>query len=430
MTPVQFEKISIFKLGSGEILGFHNENLEIAQLSPSLFLALNEGRLGEELVELKAWSDSVNCESRTSVADVRVKTLTINSTQLCNLKCTYCAAGGDGTYGSPVVKLDLEKSLPQLEWLMARCLPGERFQINFVGGEPLLYPEILRAVAEKATALADRFQLAPRFAVVTNGTRFGSQKVIDVLIDFRMVVTVSIDGPPDIQDQFRPKANGQGSSVEVEQGLNRLKEIKNKLPAVGTSSVFHEGHTSILKTYEYLSRWNFDFYDFNFSHTDFVEQASLDYCLGLEALAQEADRRGGEEELRKIRGFDNLFQRLDEQLRIENFCGAGKSLLSMDARGDLYTCPWDINEKQLRINTSVGVNEDNLKEYHLPQISKSSCSRCWAKYLCGGGCHYTHKKSTGSVQNVDAFFCQRTQKLIFLALTYFEKYRRIHDETH
>jgi len=442
MTLFQYEKISLFKLESGEVLGFHNDNLEVAQLSSGVWDAAQVGRDSEELEELKTWSDSINANVKRSVIEQKIKTLTINTTQLCNLKCTYCAAGGDGTYGSPTVKLDLKKGLPQLEWLVSRCLPGEMFQINFLGGEPLLYPDVIREIAEKATELAQLSQVALRFGVVTNGTLLSTPKILDLLQKFRIAVTVSVDGPPEVQDRFRPKKNAsqaaEGSSVDLEKGLQALSLIKNKLPSVGLAAVFHKDYLNILETYGYFLKWNFDFYEFNYSHTDFDLESSQTFASQLDKVAHMADSIGGEEELRKIRSFDSILNRLDEQVKLENFCGSGKSLLSMDAKGDLYACPWDINDKSLKISsatplsTNNGTSTNHLDSYRAPQIDKLACSQCWAKFVCGGGCTYVHNGggSSESATKVDPIFCERTQSLIKTMIMYYEKYRRVSNETH
>ena len=441
MTLYQYEKISIFKLESGEVLGFHNDNLEVAKLSSSLWDSVKLGYKGEELDELKTWSDSVNLNVKRAVVDQKVKTLTINTTQLCNLKCSYCAAGGDGTYGSPTLKLDIKKGLPQLEWLMSRCLPGERFQINFLGGEPLLYPDVIREISVLAMELANQSQLALRFGVVTNGTLLANPKVIELLQEFRVAVTVSVDGPPEVQDRFRPKKSaaksGEGSSVDLEKGLEQLKLIKNKLPSVGLAAVFHSDYLDVLETYKYFLKWDLDYYEFNFSHTNFDLESSRAFTKQMEQVAEFADSIGGEDELRKIRSFDSIMNRLDEQVKLENFCGSGKSLLSMDASGDLYACPWDINDKTLKLGATPSsqsngkIYKNHLDSYKAPQIEKLACSQCWAKFVCGGGCNYIHKAgSSEPATKIDPIFCERTQSLIMTTIMYYEKYRRVSNETH
>lgn len=430
MTPVQFDNITILKSGPDSFLGFHNLNLEVAHLSSDLMHSFFQGKPSLAMDELKAWSASINDNCKTSIVQSKVRTLTLNTTQLCNLKCTYCAAGGDGTYGSPRVQFDLKKGLPQLDWLLQKCAEGETFQINFLGGEPLLYPDVVDEVARWTVDRASERGVKVRFAVVTNGTRLHEHKVMALLVKHKMAVTVSVDGPPQIQNKFRPTKKGTGSSELLELGLSELSLHRGLLPSIGLSAVFHKEYTDVVATYDYFKSWNFDFYEFNFSHTEFDAEASSQYALGLSQVAAKADTSGGEVELRKIRSFDLIFQRLDEQLRVENFCGAGKSLLSMDARGMLYSCPWEINEKELSLGRDEKDVSTHLKRYAAAQLESRQCSSCWARFLCGGGCQYIHTKGTGSPHRLDGAFCERTKAFISTVLIYYQKYRGDGDEAH
>lgn len=438
MTLFRFENISLFKLDSGDILGLHNNKLEVARMSSSLWDAAQNNVEGEELSELKSWSNSSLDITKKLKITLKTKTLTINTTQLCNLKCTYCAAGGDGTYGSPQQRLNLKIGLPQIEWLMTRCLPGDRFQINFIGGEPLLYPEIINEIANYASQLAEKNELALRLSVITNGTRLFDSHALDILIKHRIAVLVSVDGPPQIQNKFRPKKNvstsesNLGSSQDLERGLFKLRSVRDKLPSIGLAAVFHKDHYDVLETYKYFLVWDFDYYEFSYSHTDFDIDSSRKFSLALENTAEHAISIGGEDELRKIKIFDSIFNRFDEQLRIENFCGSGKSLLSMDSKGDLFACPWDINISATKLNKKgIGLNQDSLTQYESSQISKNECQTCWAKFICGGGCNYSHQKSPHERQDdksynrkVDPVFCERMQSLIVTTIKHYESFRR------
>jgi uncharacterized protein len=307
---------------------------------------------------------------------------------------------------------------------------GSTLQINFLGGEPLLYPDTIQAIATASTEMAHEVGVQMRFAVVTNGTMLAEQKVQQLLLNSQMAVTVSVDGPPEVQDRFRPMKKGEGSSQHVEKGLEALQSIRKQLPSIGLSAVFHKNHLDVLATYEYFRRWDFDFYEFNYSHTEFDANASQSFVDGFIEVLRGADLAGGEDELRKIRSVDSLFLRLDEQVRALNFCGSGRSLLSMDARGDLFACPWDINDRQARLNTQVGVMAERGEQYQIPQVKKADCQKCWARNLCGGGCSYIHSQGNKQASGVDPFFCERTRSLIKTVIGYYEKYRRSTDEQH
>ena len=62
----------------------------------------------------------------------------------------------------------MEKTIPQLRFLLQKLSPGESFQITYLGGEPLLYPEGIRLLAQFLDEEGQRLQLQIRHRIVTN----------------------------------------------------------------------------------------------------------------------------------------------------------------------------------------------------------------------------------------------------------------------
>ena len=140
--------IVAFKVGQQAPIAFHARNMEVAEISEELWDEMSIRQKPELQQVLNNWDHEDNPEVTTQKLDQIVRSITLNVTQICNLKCTYCAAGGDGTYGSPQVKISVEKTLPQLKFFLERIPANQSFKITFLGGEPLLYPEGVRAIAE------------------------------------------------------------------------------------------------------------------------------------------------------------------------------------------------------------------------------------------------------------------------------------------
>jgi uncharacterized protein len=72
-------------------------------------------------------------------------------------------------------------------------------------------------------------------------------------------------------------------------------------------------------------------------------------------------------------------------------CGAGAGYLSVGASGKLYAChrvvddpAWDMGD--VRGGPHAGRRVRMLLERHVDR--QEPCSSCWARYLCGGGCHH------------------------------------------
>jgi uncharacterized protein len=72
-------------------------------------------------------------------------------------------------------------------------------------------------------------------------------------------------------------------------------------------------------------------------------------------------------------------------------CGAGVGYFGVSAEGDLAACHRFVGNKDASMGTvASGVDGARrkiwLKERHVDQ--QLPCSQCWARYLCGGGCHH------------------------------------------
>lgn len=429
--------IIAIKEGMANPVGFHAKNMEVAELSEAIWATMapttfengfvtyfepNEVQDQEVLTALEDWNHEENPEAFTGVLGSDIRSLTINVTQICNLHCVYCAAGGDGTYGDPVAKISLEKTLPQVSYLIGRLKPGSTFSITFLGGEPLLYPEAMRSIADYAKAVAEEKNVTLKFLVITNGTLI-NDRAVEILKALNTDVTVSIDGPPEIQDRMRPQKNGKSSSEMAVKGIELLVKNRGSLGRILLRAVFAKNNTEVLKCYEYLSQFNPDAYEFNFDLEEADPEHNRKYVSEMAQVAKLAYERGGELELRKIDLFNNYFDSLDQQKRTENHCGSGKSLLSLDSNGKLFACPLDVGNPQEELGTVSNLDTARLSSLQEPFIAKNNCQSCWARYLCGGGCLYSHKTLTGSKHKKHTNFCERTRSLISLSLLYYEKSR-------
>jgi uncharacterized protein len=107
---------------------------------------------------------------------------------------------------------------------------------------------------------------------------------------------------------------------------------------------------------------------------------------------------GGEFERRTAAGrryaFANLataIQEIHKGTHRPYPCGAGAGYFGVGADGGLYTCHRFVADPSARFG-DVWSGVDPLaqsrwlaeRHVHL----QSPCSGCWARYLCGGGCHH------------------------------------------
>lgn len=422
-----------FTGGEDLFIGFHSDTLEVAALPEDLFRTFAKVNLKSSLVpqvltgsvpsemesELEEWNQQLPQMPLSAKSNFRAKSLNINVTQICNLKCTYCAAGGDGTYGDPVKRIEVEKTIPQLNYFLSKISKNERFHISFLGGEPLLYPAGIRAICEYVTGAAKEKGFNPTFKITTNGTVI-NEEIINLLTEFKPTLVISLDGKPEVNDKFRPMKNNKSTSATVEKTLEMLNTIRSQMGELAVHAVFTSEHTAVLETYEYFRQFKFDWFDFIFSVNDEDETSNLKFMNEVAATAKRAWEVGGEAELRKMYLFDAYFDRLDSQERLENHCGLGKSLAVIDSRNQIYNCPWTVGQKADRIGQESWLDESKLSDYQESVIERNSCQSCWAKYMCGGGCSYIHQTtSKKDTLKKSLQFCERTRFLLALSIYYY-----------
>lgn len=407
----RYKNILGLRDAGGKWLGFHAHNLSIAELSDVAW---------SETSELDQWSAEQDPETNWAKDKTWINTLSVNVAQICNLACTYCAAGGDGTYGSAQKRLDAARFNQQLK-IFLHQLPDEEteFNIHFLGGEPLLFPGILLEIADFAKSNTDK---KIRFSITTNGTLINS-RTAKILADLKAGITISLDGEKEVNDRVRPNKGSASSTDMTLAGLKQLKPYRDQLDFLSVNCVFGQHNMAVLEAYSFLSELNLDWdvYNFNFSNLDKDLAVVNAYINQMTELAKLAFEKGGISELSKIAQFRSTMSRIESKTRLNSYCGAGKSLLQVDTSHKIYPCNWFMSDESEMLGQDLELNVTALKKYQAPLYELNSCESCWARHLCAGGCMAVHKASSGDKHQKDPQFCLRSRSLSALAIFYYYK---------
>ena len=343
-------------------------------------------------------------------AENLVQGVTIHASQICNLACRYCAAGGDGTYGNPG-RLVTEAAFTALEKLFSGPYTDSQVRISFSGGEPLFYTADLVVLCEKLTELAHQNSKVIRWSLVTNGSRWNETN-LQLIARYHMDVSLSIDGPPSIQNQRRPQKLHQ--DFDWDKALDQFFKFIQRARAQGyrgkvtASSVFDRHYTDVYCTLQYLRQWEFDYFDWTWNYFEKNALALKAFEQSYFAALADLWQSGGEKLLRKVLAVDRIYRALDGKNPLHHYCGAGLNHLTMNRKGEWSACPWLVEDPNYRVH---------LEQRKLWSVVDSSqqpnCSSCWAKPLCGGGCRFMH------LQGNSASFCYWTQSLISQIFDYY-----------
>ncbi len=152
----------------------------------------------------------------------RLQKLTLQITQNCNLRCSYCAYSGkynQRTHNKNTMSIEtLQKSI---DFVMKRSDGVERLNIGFYGGEPLLeFQKIKEAVGYINNKYAGR---KVDYSLTTNGTIFNDE-IINFFIENEFNIMISLDGPREMHNRNRVFENGVGSFDKVMENLRHIKD--------------------------------------------------------------------------------------------------------------------------------------------------------------------------------------------------------------
>lgn len=323
-----------------------------------------------------------------------VHALSLAVAQACNLGCTYCYAR-EGGFGGAAKAMPLATAKASVDLLLAAKRPGERAHLAFMGGEPLFNRDVLRATTYYAEAEAGRRGVDIGFAVTTNGSLLdeGDAEFFEA---HGFAVTISLDGPAELHDRLRPFKGGRGSFERIRRAIAPLlaRQRRAQVSARVTVTPEHDDLPAILDAFVAMGFHSVGFSPMLNSPSGREEMGRDD----LERMLEGMVACGVAFERRTIAGerypFANMLQALREIGRGTHRpypCGAGAGYFGVSAEGDLAACHRFV-EDEVGVMGSLAGGVDRfrqarwLSDRHVHR--QSPCSDCWARYLCGGGCHH------------------------------------------
>jgi uncharacterized protein len=148
--------------------------------------------------------------------------VTLFPTTRCNLRCIYCYADA-GSGGVRELSWDAAKAAIDLVVRNAGHCGRDNFIVGFHGGgEPTLAWDFMRRCVEYAHEQAALHGLTAKAHSASNGILTVAQR--EYIMSHFSGLNVSLDGPRDIQDRNRPRADGTGSFDAVIETLRHFSD--------------------------------------------------------------------------------------------------------------------------------------------------------------------------------------------------------------
>ncbi len=356
--------------------------------------------------------------------------VTLLPTYACNLRCVYCYSLGGERVGKV---MDKEIARSAIDLIIENALEKKVNSVNLGfhgGGEPLLEGNMpfLDFAVNYFRYQASLAGLRGSVGAVTNGVH--NQKMLDWIVQNIDHLSLSIDGPQDIQDSQRPKYQGGKLVGSYSDVMNTLKFLEQTRDRQGKS--YNYGMRATI-TDASVSRMS--------EIVEFFNSISKNKSFHLEPLFEcgrcrtsQARAPKPEDYLRFMREAEIKAKELGVSIYYsgatldkigEEFCGACGRNFFITPDGDVTTClevcrkedkhaglfyigGFDSENKKFDFNTSTIKNLKQRKVSSMPH-----CENCFAKYNCSGDCLAKVVEQSGSLRDPsNNFRCGINQGLL------------------
>lgn len=304
-------------------------------------------------------------------------TLIIETTQLCNLSCSYCFQRTQLKKSKNLQKvshksLNIEYARNAIYWMLNHFEESLPIQVIFFGGEPLLEWNLIREIYFE-------FKEDPvKFGIQTNGTLI-TRSIAEFIRKTRGKISLSIsyDGIPIINDRYRIFPNGKGTSKIIIGKMEMLKA--NQVPFSVISVVSNEMAKYPKEVMLHLRDLEIKKVSFNPLHSvkhSISPSKYAEFLIDVYKFIMET--KNFDIEVRELKAwFYNLFLGSPFLCGAGIKCPGGVNMFYVDINGDVWPCPkYKVNKVGER-----GI-PNKVKNPKYPRI----CEKCPLFRYCGGGC--------------------------------------------
>ncbi len=349
--------------------------------------------------------------------------------QGCNLKCTYCYEVSNDWH-SPGTRMTANDAEEAVDEFFRRAGPRPDLSITFFGGEPLLNFEVIRSTVAYANTEAARLGKNVGFTITTNATRF-SEEVMDFLVEHEFSVMVSMDGDQESHDAYRVDLAGKGTHAKVEQSVKKLLAKQNAAgvrPLQIRATLARENLDGERAGNYFESLGNARIMIGSNHGTAFSKRGADITEDQLVGKSREEDERVVELVEQAVRGEDwprwvaypSMLKEIHEAIArqpvparaVPKLCGVGRNMRAVTPKGEVFPCHRYVGMDAYKLRDEAQGDGDAdehaaVDGYYRKVFDafESHCTKCWARYRCGGQCPWYLSKPDGELVDPDEPSC-------------------------
>lgn len=400
----------------GEEWVFVPEVMEVAPL---------EGDPGALAAELAEDADAI--EPRTVESPLELSHLYLILTSHCNLDCQYCYEREIG-FLRERGRMDRETVDRILGQLSESAFEfGGDLTVTMYGGEPTTEPEMLIDVADRLTSFADANDLEIGFEIVTNGYDL-SERILDHLVEEEYTVTLSIDGPPDIQNQNRETLHGEGTYGSVRETAETLVEapIECRFQSTIRSSTLETSDYTLVDVLRHMNEIGFDQGVLSYDHYGDVTDEDR---LMLRQMVRYSLNSLLTDDPILLNSLRQLLFGVLSKDPVET-CPAGHGIVAFGPDGVVFPCHAFIGDEEFGVDE---VDDEQALRALADRFSserrelQSICQSCWNRHTCLSVCYFDNYVGHGAIDRF-ASDCRPQKAITEEVLRYLISLRNNPDE--
>lgn len=333
---------------------------------------------------------------------MQLETVLLKVTSRCNINCSYCYVynHGDTSWRRMPKHMSLA-TVTEVIGQLVSLLEDQQYPFAIVlhGGEPLLLPRnILEALLQ---GLADRLPATCSRSIQTNGILI-DEGLLKLCLRTGTTLSISIDGPAEVNDSFRMAFNGQGTHAGTLAGINRLRRHPqaNRL-FTGTLCVV-DPDSDARRVYEYFKSLTVPSVDFLFKDGNYSKlppgKSAIDSTEYGRWLVAIWDCYINDPDPPRIRVLDDLGRLLLGGTSVKEGCGQrlfgivvidtdgtitkNDTLKSAYDGADRFEKTWSVSDDRL---SEVASSPEFVQYAQLQLPTSTVCQACSLVTICGGG---------------------------------------------
>jgi uncharacterized protein len=319
--------------------------------------------------------------------------ITVIPTHACNLACKYCYQGHGDVLSNTMSKETVKRTIA---FIKKQGVSSKSLAVNFYGGEPLLYPDILFEIVEEIHQVAEENGIEFMMSITSNGTLV-TRDIVEKLKQYNHEVQITLCGPKEVHDAIRVDKKGNGT-------YDTLMDV-----------------IALFKTHNISFHVRVDVDKSNYDAVaalldDLTERGFKGFYIAFCPIGEDVCYKEMELDIEKVdpTSLTRLFTLAHQKgfktnpITIHNFVEGCSALLdnflAVDPQGDVYKCIAAPNYKEHKLGTLddngdlADMNYSNYCAWTLRDpLQIKECIECKFSPICGGGCALAAYANHGSI---------------------------------